>query len=216
MTPPISAFQSPLLSSHIKDSLIQPPQPSSPRPIPPQLHLSPPSTQAHTTSLRRINSLLLPIPYPTKFYSELLEPNAEPSACAVLAFWRGADEDEGQVVGGVRVRIEAPMPHVHSLPYPKDPEVERRIYISTLAVLSPWRGKGIGEGLLESVIREVERRVAKENVTVKVVYAHVWEGNPEALEWYLGRGFKKCELVQSYYRRLKPPGAWIIWRPVES
>ncbi len=39
------------------------------------------------------------------------------------------------------------------------------------------------------------------------VFAHVWEGNGEALAWYESRGFVRWgSLVEGYYRRLRPAG----------
>lgn len=46
------------------------------------------------------------------------------------------------------------------------------------------------------------------------VYAHVWEANEEALEWYRRRGFVVGERVEGYYRRLKPQGARVVRRRV--
>ncbi len=47
-----------------------------------------------------------------------------------------------------------------------------------------------------------------------MLYAHVWEKNEEALEWYGKRGFEVGEVVGGYYRRLKPGGATIVSRVV--
>ncbi len=46
------------------------------------------------------------------------------------------------------------------------------------------------------------------------VYAHVWEANGEALEWYAKRGFEAGEVDRGYYRRLKPDGARVVRRRV--
>jgi ribosomal protein S18 acetylase RimI-like enzyme len=45
---------------------------------------------------------------------------------------------------------------------------------------------------------------------VASVYAHVWEKNEDALAWYEKRRFKRIILVDQYYRRLKPSGAWVL------
>ena len=42
----------------------------------------------------------------------------------------------------------------------------------------------------------------------------MWEANIDALEWYQKRGFILGELVQGYYRRLKPDGARIVRRVI--
>ncbi len=50
---------------------------------------------------------------------------------------------------------------------------------------------------------------------VKEIYAHVWEANEEALEWYGKRGFVvESEVVEGYYRKLRPSGAKVVRRRV--
>lgn len=49
-------------------------------------------------------------------------------------------------------------------------------------------------------------------VRIEGLYAHVWVENQEALEWYAKRGFEKGELVEGYYRRLRPSDAWVFRR----
>lgn len=46
---------------------------------------------------------------------------------------------------------------------------------------------------------------------VEAVYAHVWERNEDALGWYERRGFvREDEIVEGYYRKLRPAGAWVV------
>lgn len=49
---------------------------------------------------------------------------------------------------------------------------------------------------------------------VDSVYAHVWERNEEALEWYCRRGFKKGLMEEAYYTKLRPAGAWVVMREI--
>lgn len=45
------------------------------------------------------------------------------------------------------------------------------------------------------------------------MYAHVWEANTDALEWYEKRGFEvEKGVVEGYYRKLRPTGARIVRR----
>lgn len=47
------------------------------------------------------------------------------------------------------------------------------------------------------------------------IYAHVWEANEDAIQWYMKRGFEVEDgVVEGYYRRLKPGGAWIVRKRV--
>lgn len=47
---------------------------------------------------------------------------------------------------------------------------------------------------------------------VTEIYAHVWEKNEDALEWYRGRGFEIGDRIEGYYRRLRPSGAVLVRR----
>lgn len=50
---------------------------------------------------------------------------------------------------------------------------------------------------------------------IRDLYAHVWTENSEGLKWYVARGFKREEnVVQGYYRQLKPDTAWILRRRI--
>ncbi|KAL8900635.1 MAG: hypothetical protein Q9207_005606 [Kuettlingeria erythrocarpa] len=124
----------------------------------------------------------------------------------------------GTVVGGIQCRHEQLPTHpslLISSQQPEQPTKETKgyCYIQTLAILSPYRSKGIATALLDAVIttlcvEEVYKRVVS-------IYAHVWEANEEALEWYVRRGFQVGDVVQGYYRRLKPAGARIVWRDLK-
>ncbi|KAL9578646.1 MAG: hypothetical protein Q9212_005587 [Teloschistes hypoglaucus] len=132
------------------------------------------------------------------------------------------DGDPGTVVGGIQCRIEyrlcdssAPFDPatVWSLKPRPAPQVQetKYCYIQTLALLSPYRSKGIATMLLDSVLATLCREPMYYGT--KIIYAHVWEMNEEALEWYQKRGFTVCEeLVRDYYRRLRPAGARLVWR----
>ena len=45
------------------------------------------------------------------------------------------------------------------------------------------------------------------------MYAHVWEANTDALEWYGKRRFEiEKGVVEGYYRKLRPTGARVVRR----
>ncbi|KAK6607447.1 GNAT family acetyltransferase [Botrytis cinerea] len=108
----------------------------------------------HIQPLRRINALLLPIPYPDAFYHAIT------------------------------------------------------IYLQSLTLLSPYRTLGLATALLNSVIESATSSRIPLGVRIEGLYAHVWVDNQEALEWYTKRGFEKGELVEGYYRRLRPQDAF--------
>ncbi|KAI9767081.1 MAG: hypothetical protein M1835_007086 [Candelina submexicana] len=209
------------------------PHPSPPtrhQPLPPELSIEP-CTPTHLPSLKRINALLLPIPYPEKFYTEILS-SRETARLTRIAIWhpphppnrkssptknpksgRISDsvptftptpaETEGKVIGSIRCRLE------HGGPTPPNQPSIREIYIQTLTLLAPYRGLGIGTALLDTIVQEA---VTQHGATS--LYAHVWEKNEEALEWYTKRGFEVGDAVEGYYRRLKPGGAKVVRRRV--
>ncbi|KAI4140426.1 MAG: hypothetical protein L6R39_005800 [Caloplaca ligustica] len=124
----------------------------------------------------------------------------------------------GTVIGGIQCRLEQLPSHPSQLASSKIPTEgtsEARIYcyIQTLALLSPYRSKGIATVLVETIIRTLCTEKVYEGTVG--VYAHVWEANEEALEWYVKRGFQLGKVVQGYYRRLKPAGARIVWRDLK-
>ena len=112
------------------------------------------------------------------------------------------------MVGGIRCRLE----EVPIAPEGEDSgaAVKKQVYVQTLGVLSPYRTLGVASALLEEVVE-----VGIREYGISSIYAHVWEANTEALEWYVRRGFSvEKELVEGYYRRLRPAGARVVWRVV--
>lgn len=117
-------------------------------------------------------------------------------------------EEEGQVVGGIRCRLEDAA--VAAADSQVSPAAKKQLYVQTLGVLSPYRTLGVASALLEEVVE-----VGMREFGIGAVYAHVWEANTEALEWYVRRGFRVEEaLVEGYYRRLRPAGARVVRRLV--
>lgn len=95
----------------------------------------------------------------------------------------------GSVVGAIRCRL---------LP-------SSQLYISTIGVLAPYREHGIAVHLLQAVVKKA---VQEHGVTC--VTAHVWEANEEGLEWYKKRNFDILGKEETYYRKLKPQGAYLV------
>ncbi|KAL8958058.1 MAG: hypothetical protein Q9193_004810 [Seirophora villosa] len=124
----------------------------------------------------------------------------------------------GTVIGGIQCRMEQ-LPFHPSLlasskhPAPATSGSRNYCYIQTLALLSPYRAKGIATALVETIITTL--CTEKEYEGTASMYAHVWEANEEALEWYVKRRFQVGDVVEGYYRRLKPAGARIVWRDLE-
>ncbi|KAI5203586.1 hypothetical protein E4T39_04100 [Aureobasidium subglaciale] len=163
-----------------------------------------PCDSTNISSFERLNTLLLPIPYPRTFYKETLSDPIS-SSLTLLALWHdnpsSAATTPGKVVAAIRCRI---------LPSPASSlDDDKILYISTLGVLSPFRSYGIATHLLGVMIERGIRMYG-----VSAVGAHVWEAGQEAREWYAKRGFKEIKLEEGYYRRLTPQGAYVLRREI--
>ena len=222
-------FESPIPTAH-RASLLpagltaSSPHPSSPQPLNPNISLEP-LIKARLSAFKRLNSLLLPIPYQNKFYDEIF---TDPVGASVtfVAVWHDDDndkkndisvscnahardvnaDDRGKLIAGVRCRILT----AAGTTLPSISPTETILYISTLTLLSPYRGQGIATHLLSAALSAAER----EDRGVTAVCAHVWEANDEALAWYARRGFRVVGREEGYYRRLTPGGAVLVRRQV--
>ena len=100
---------------------------------------------------------------------------------------------------------------------------KQRLYIMTLAVLAAYRGRGIGEQLIQSVLdycdRVNEGKEADESNSknggaprrIDEIALHVQISNEDAIRFYTNKfGFKKGEMVENYYRRIDPPHCYIL------
>ncbi|KAF2190514.1 acyl-CoA N-acyltransferase, partial [Zopfia rhizophila CBS 207.26] len=168
-------------------------------PLPPNVELVP-LTEDLIPAFKRLNSLMLPIPYPTEFYNEsMTEPH---HGVTLMALWHAAptsnppasSTEKPHLVGAIRCRV---------LP-------SSTLYISTLCLLPPYRSHGIATHLLHSVIAKASKKHG-----LKCVTAHVWEANEDGLEWYAKRGFDVLERGEGYYRKLKPSGAILVRKWIE-
>jgi len=176
------------------------------RELPPNVELRP-CTKEDIPHLKRLTSLLLPIPYPERFYKEIIDDEVV-ADLTLLAVWhddpsrQGAEK--GRLVGAIRCRLlnqnDAP-------PTPSGPPP--MLYLSTLILLSPFRNHGIATHLLQRLIKHAVR-----DYGITSVGAHVWEANVEGLEWYRKRGFKEIRRDPGYYRRLDPQDAVVMQRDV--
>ncbi|KAK8166355.1 hypothetical protein IWX90DRAFT_372902, partial [Phyllosticta citrichinensis] len=199
------------------------------RPLPPNVDIA--HLNASTLhSFRRLNSLLLEVCYPTKFYDETLS-DPVVHGLSLAAFWRddvsskrtststtnksAAPPRKPILVAGIRCRVLEPS----SLPLPSAAGSGGNttlsssrgpiLYIATLATLSPYRGLGLAAHLLARVTATAAREHG-----VQAVVAHVWERNDEGLAWYRARGFEVLGKEEEYYRRLRPSGALVVRRRI--
>lgn len=231
LQPPLKPLQPKARNHSSSPSAIPPPPtksttsllhtPAHPQ-LPPNVSITPP-TAATLPSYRRLITLLLPIAYPASFYAASISPPSD--TFALLALWHDSPTSTPIVVAGIQARVEpaalslplaASTPASSSSSSPaqkgkqKPPGEVQNLYILTLALLAPYRRLGIATTLLSVLLA----LALSHHPSVQSVYAHVWEANTDALEWYVRRGFAVESLVAAYYRRLKPGGARVVRRAV--
>jgi ribosomal protein S18 acetylase RimI-like enzyme len=182
------------------------------RPLPPNAAIV--SITAETlAAFRRMTSLLLPVPYPDKFYKEILTDHVASNISLVCVWTEPHPSDPSatttRVVSGIRGRLLACSPAAQTANENASPEGRPCLYISTVTTLAPYRGHGLAGALLRRVIA---RAIRDYNITT--VTAHMWEANEDASEWYANHGFKQVSFHEQYYRRLKPSGAWLLERSI--
>jgi N-alpha-acetyltransferase 50 len=168
----------------------------------------------HLPALRRLTTTLLPIKFSDTFYNESISSPTAASICRVALYTPPNTSSVPIPIGWIRCSLD-PLPETSSpsqnTPTPTNPQ----LYIKVLCLLAPYRHMGVATALLDSTLQQQKEFLREQNV--QFVFAHVWESNEEALEWYAKRGFeRKGELVESYYRKLRPGGAWVVRREVGS
>jgi N-alpha-acetyltransferase 50 len=150
----------------------------------------------HLVAIKRLTSSLLPIRYPDVFYTEVTHDTIPAELSRVAVF-------NSKPIGWIRCRLD---PRSDNLSNSDTKQSRNAIYIQALCLVAPHRGQGIASMLLDSV--------SQSNVLdcydVSAVYAHVWENNEDALGWYERRNFKRILMIEGYYRKLKPGGAWLV------
>lgn len=177
-------------------------------PLPPNVEIRGP-TKEDMPAFKQLNSLLLPIPYPESFYKEILAEKVDRSI-TLMALWHDSPANigkvKGRLVGAIRCRLFAKPPGNSSSRARKEGPM---LYLSTLVLLSPYRGHGIAAHMLENLIR-----TAVDDYEITSVGAHVWTANEEGLKWYRKRGFREVNREAGYYRRLNPTDAVVMLRDV--
>ncbi|KAL4904710.1 hypothetical protein BDW74DRAFT_154430 [Aspergillus multicolor] len=191
-----------------------------------------PVSTAHIPSLSRITGLLLPIRYPNSFYTATVTDPVIASVSRVAiyhdhpvafaptsAITQSPTAGTNKVIGAIRCRLERLNPAAAG----NSEKEPTNLYIQTLHLLSPYRGCGVAASLLSSLLfsstptsktasaQKYEVSDLVKHYNIRSVTAHVHETNEDGLKWYVARGFEvEEEIVENYYRRLKPSGARIV------
>jgi ribosomal protein S18 acetylase RimI-like enzyme len=146
----------------------------------------------HTLKLKKLNAASFPIQYPETFYKQIIHQNDV--KLSKLAYWRSS------LVGAICTFI----PEKEVGDGEKDCVTpSANLCIMTLAVYAPYRGKGIGSRLLQTVLDCCPQKC------ISTVTLHVHVSNHDAIRFYTDRfGFETVALVRNYYRRLLPPDCY--------
>lgn len=150
-------------------------------------------------AVQALSNIVFPFRYPAADYSRAIQSNVSNASISWLAYDDTDTGDSASLVGALICRAES-----------DNNNNDLSIYILTLAVVATYREQGIGTKLLEH-----GTNAAKETGAVRM-YAHVQQGNEDALRLYRKFGFKEKETVENYYRRLRPPHAIIVEKCLET
>ncbi len=188
---------------------------------------------AHVPDLVSVNAILLPVRYADSFYRRVTDRTHLASL-----FNRVILNDAGKVVGGVVCRLES-SPFTNdagsddAAGSPQNAQYTPKsgplaVYVQSLALLSPYRGRGLMAAALESIVAAARVLNASDSSgalrlqlplqmpPIAALYAHVWTESDDALAWYAARGFARqgAEPLAHYYFALRPDTAWVVRRDV--
>lgn len=79
----------------------------------------------------------------------------------------------------------------------------------TVTVLPVYRSRGIGSTLLKKL-----ETYAASDKSISYIELHVQTGNDEALKFYEKHDYKNIELVEDYYKKVKPASAHRLTKEV--
>ena len=128
----------------------------------------------------RINRLSLPENYPYYFFVEHLR---EYGAAFYVA------DINGEVVGYIMPRIEWGFSNIKQLPI-----LVKKGHVVSIAVLEPYRNRGIGTALLKASLKAM-----KEVYGAEEAYLEVRVSNYPAIHLYKKLGFKEIKILKHYY-----------------
>jgi len=145
--------------------------------------------------LRKLNDAIFPISYGPKFYDQVL---AQPATLTKYTYYNGF------VIGAICTRLED---------HPEEVG-KKRAYVMTLGVLSSYRGRGVGEKMVQSVVNELSGKgegAEEEYANVVDIYVHTQVSNVDAINFYCKNfEFEKGEVIKDYYKRIDPPDAILL------
>ncbi|WFD23390.1 N-terminal methionine N(alpha)-acetyltransferase NatE [Malassezia equina] len=148
-------------------------------------------TRNNINQVRKLNEVLLPVPYSPAVYEQVLEEDTNP-ICKLGLF-------NDIPVGNVCCRLEEG----------KDATMWK-VYIMTLGVLPTYRCLGVASALLEYVLDVAGPSKNFAGRKIESVYLHVQISNPVARMLYEKFGFELVDTLESYYPSITPSSAWVL------
>ncbi|KAI9509726.1 N-acetyltransferase NAT13 [Russula earlei] len=148
-------------------------------------------TQNNLGTVRKLNSVLFPIKYSEKFYSEILLPEVE-DFCKLIYY-------NDIPVGTICCRIET-----------KDSV--NHLYLLTMGILAPYRSLGIGSYSMDVILQAATTHTKPK---IGRIYLHVQVSNDGAKRFYERHGFRASGIDEGYYKKITPSGAWVLERNIE-
>lgn len=156
--------------------------------------------------LRTINEAVLPTRYPNLWYAT--DSVLAPESIVSLAYYAEIP------VAAVRAKAFSTTDSLSAFEAIQHlslaDKIPNAVYIESLAVLSAYRGLGIGSKLLEFVEKQAREKF------IHSIVAHVHVDNVHAQEWYAKKGFVKGDLVSGYYKNhgLDNPDAFTMTKEI--
>ncbi|KAH9931107.1 acyl-CoA N-acyltransferase [Epithele typhae] len=148
-------------------------------------------THNNLGTVRKLNSVLFPIKYSEKFYNDIVLPEVE-DFCQLVYY-------NDIPIGTMCCRMETQ-------------GEETKLYLMTLAVLAPYRSRGIGARSLQQLVDSAAAYTPRK---ITSIYLHVQVSNDDAKRFYERHGFKEVGLYTNYYKKITPHDAWILQREIE-
>ncbi|KAL9105538.1 MAG: hypothetical protein Q9227_009312 [Pyrenula ochraceoflavens] len=161
---------------------------------------------SYLPQLKLLTTSLLPIRYSLQFYKATISDPVVMSFTFVALY---ADKPIGWIRCELEPQRTPPLIDCRGSILPQ--KQRQALYISVIALAASHRGRGLATELLSRLFDYAKRS----SHNILFAYAHVWEKNSNALEWYEKRGFKQEVCLAEYYRKLTPGGAWIVRKDLE-
>ncbi|KAF9521536.1 acyl-CoA N-acyltransferase [Crepidotus variabilis] len=143
-------------------------------------------TSNNLGTVRKLNSVLFPIKYSEKFYTDILSPEVE-DFCKLVYY-------NDIPVGTICCRLE-------------EKDQQNVMYLMTMGILAPYRARKLGSQSLELILTAAQ---AHSKPKIDKIYLHVQTSNGDAKRFYERHGFKEVGVHENYYKKIEPHDAWIL------